>query len=372
MTQADFRLSEPKKIAVLHAKALGDFIVTLPALTALKETYPDAELVLLAKPWVVEFLNDRPSPVDRVIAVPLYPGVHDAVETKGVAPSEEKGTSLRDIRRFYGAMRAEQFDAVLHMQGDGRSVNPFINQFRAGLTAGMRNVMAEPLDRSIPYVHYQSEVLRNLEIVGLIGAKTPHLEPRLAVTDADRAEAAAVTKKLGGAPYVVLHTGADDIRRLWPAAKFASVADTLAEKGYRIVLTGTPKEETTIQKVVKFMNHPALARTDLSLGGLAAVLQGSALTISNDTGPLHLARAVGAKTVGILWAPNVLNWGPLTRGSHRLAICWDLRCPECHTKPLDPWPFQPVTQTCDHPYSFVENISADEVRALALELLVSA
>ena len=62
----------------------------------------------------------------------------------------------REIQQFYKAMRAEKFAAVIHLQGDGKAVNPFINKFGAGLTVGLRNETAEPIDRFIPYVHYRA------------------------------------------------------------------------------------------------------------------------------------------------------------------------------------------------------------------------
>jgi ADP-heptose:LPS heptosyltransferase len=95
------------------------------------------------------------------------------------------------------------------------------------------------------------------------------------------------------------------------------------------------------------------------------------LVVSNDTGPLHLARAVGARTVGIYWAPNVLNWGPLSRDRHRLGISWQLECPQCGIRPVSPWPFQPQKPDCSHPYSFVESVPVAEVVELAAELLSS-
>lgn len=349
----------PRKIALFHAKALGDFIVTLPALAAIKETYPDAELVLLAKSWVRAFLATRPSMIDRVISIPALSTLNKPVNST-------------EIERFCAAMKAEKFDIILQMQGDGKTINSFINKFGAGLTAGMRNPPAEPLDRSIPYVHYQNEVLRNLEIAALIGAYTSKLEPRLEVTQSDEQEAAIVRAAIKDRPYVVIHAGADDIRRLWPASKFAEVADSLIKKGYEVVLTGVPKETEIVTNLMQAMNNTAIPCTSLGLGGLAALLQGSALVISNDTGPLHLARAVGASTVGILWAPNVVNWGPLSRSRHRLAISWRLECPHCRIKPVSPWPFQPVTPGCDHPFSFVENIPVAEVLEPALELLPAA
>ncbi len=361
--------SPPHKIAVLHAKALGDLIVTLPALAAIKETYPAAELALLAKPWVKEFLSARSSPVDRVITVPVLPGINDPIETKGKFPLRDANSHSIEVERFFEAMRAEEFDVVVHMQGDGKSANPFINKLGARLTAGMRNPMAEPISRAIPYVHYQSEILRNLEIAALVGASTARLEPRVEVTQIDEQETASVKDRIGGRPYVVIHTGADDMRRVWPAVKFAETADRLVEKGYEIVLTGTPKEEVIISSVTRAMRRAAIPCTALKLGGLAALLKRSSLVISNDTGPLHLARAVGAPTVGIYWGPNVLNWGPLSRSRHRIAISWQTECPACGIEPVSPWPFQPITANCDHPYSFVENVPVDEVLGLALELL---
>ncbi|MEJ7682000.1 MAG: hypothetical protein WKG06_29940 [Segetibacter sp.] len=65
------KLKNIHKIAVLRANALGDFIVTLPALKAIRSTYPDAEIVLLGKPWHKEFLIEGRTPVDRVIIVPV-------------------------------------------------------------------------------------------------------------------------------------------------------------------------------------------------------------------------------------------------------------------------------------------------------------
>jgi ADP-heptose:LPS heptosyltransferase len=361
--------SAPGKIAVLHAKALGDLIVALPALGAIKETYPTAELVLLSRPWVKEFLAIRPSAIDRVINVPALTAVNNVAETTDGAESAGTRFGSVEVELFCEAMRAEKFDLVIHMQGDGKAVNPFINKLGGSLTAGMRNPPAERIDRSIPYVHYQSEVLRNLEIAALVGAHTTHLEPQINVTPADEQEAASIRETIKGKPYAVVHAGADDIRRIWPADKFAVVADSLAGKGYEVVLTGTSKEEGIVTNVMRSMVHTAIPCTSLALGGLAALLKKSALVISNDTGPLHLARAVGAPTVGIYWAPNVLNWGPLSRKRHRLAISWQLECPRCGIKPVSPWPFQPAAPDCDHPYSFVESIPVAEVLGLVAELL---
>ena len=77
-------------------------------------------------------------------------------------------------------------------------------------------------------------------------------------------------------------------------------------------------------------------------------------------GPLHLARAVGAATVGIYWCFNLVNMGPITRSRHRLAVSWQLICPVCG--------IDRSRAHCTHQASFVNTISTDEIIASALDL----
>lgn len=367
------RLVSPRKIAVLHAKALGDLIVTLPALAAIKQTYPDAELTLLTQSWIKKFLGDRPSPIDKIVLLPAMAGINDTASGKGGPQGGgQENLDTPELKRFFTAMRAEAFDAALHMQGNGQLANPIINRLGATLTAGMYSPPAKPLDRSIPYVHYQNEIVRNLETAGLIGAGTKDLSPLLESTVQDGREIADILESFGGEPFIVIHPGAEDLRRRWPPVKFAAVADAFTKRGYQVVLTGTPKEKPLITEIIQYMQRTAIAQTSLSLGALAALLARSSLVICNDTGPLYLARAVGARTVGIIWVPNVLNWEPLLRGRHLIAISWQLDCPRCGVKPVSPWPYLPVSARCDHPYSFVESVQISEVIALAGELLENA
>lgn len=364
------RLVSPRKIAVLHGKALGDFIVTLPALAAIKQTYPDTELTLLTLPWLKGFLSGRSSPIDRIILLPALSGLRDTPTGKGEAirgnPDELESPELK---RFFKTMQSETFDVALHMQGDGQFANPILRRLGAKLTAGIYSDSTGPLDRSIPYIHYQSEILRHLEVAGLIGAYTSDLAPLLKPTIEDDREVADLLESFGGAPFVVLHPGADDPRRRWPPVKFAALADFFTERNYQVVLTGAPKEKSLITEIIQYMQRTAIAQNALSLGALSALLAQASLVVGNDTGPLHLARAVGARTVGIIWVPNLLNWGPLFRENHRVAISWRLDCPKCGAKPVSPGTFLPASPKCDHPYSFVESVPISEVISLATDLL---
>ena len=342
------------RIAVLRANGLGDLLFAVPALEALRAAYPAAEIVLLARGWHAEFVPGRVPTVDRVVVVPF---------AQGVWSPPGRPDDPEELDRFFAAMGEERFDLALQLHGGGRYSNPFVRRLGARVTAGLQAPDAEPLDRGVPYVYYQSEVFRLLEVAAAVGAPAVGVEPRLALLDGDRLEAA---ERLGdAAPLVALHPGATDGRRRWPPERFAAVGDALASSGARVVVTGAAEESELVEEVVGRMDGRARSLAgELSTGGLAAVLARSAVVVSNDSGPLHLAAAVGAATVGVFWCGNLINAGPLTRARHRPAISWRLTCPTCATNC--------ITGSCEHDDSFVADVALEEVRASALDLFRSA
>jgi ADP-heptose:LPS heptosyltransferase len=340
-----------RKIAVLRANRLGDFIAGLPALEALRATYATAEIVLLGSEWHVPFLRERPGPVDRVVAIPAEWDPISGVRHGQPTPA---------LDRVIAALADEQFDLAIQMHGGGRNSNPLISRLGARYAVGLRAPDAPPLDRWVPYVFYQHEVLRALEVVALVGAVTSHLEPRVAVTAADLAAAGAVVPETGE-PLAALHPGASDSRRYWPVEKFAAVGDALADLGAHVVVTGTEDERALADGVVATMHGAAQNLCGrLSLNALTGLLSRCRVMVANDTGPLHLAEAVGAATVGIYWCGNVITFGPLTRARRRPAISWRIHCPECGA--------DTTSRRCAHQSSFVADVPTEEVISSAVEL----
>lgn len=343
-----------RKIAVLRANALGDFLFALPALEALRAAYPQAEIVLLARQWHADFLAGRPGPVDRVVVLPPIPGVSER-------PGAEQADDPQARAAFFAAMRAEGFDLALQMHGGGRSSNPALLELGARFNVGLRAPDAPPLDRWLPYVLYQPEIVRYLELAALVGAAPVALEPRLLLTERDQAEADALAPQDAGA-LVALHPGAGDARRQWPPEHFAAVADALAGRGCRILLSGTPPEQPIVAAVRAAMRPESIDLCGrLSLGGLAALFARCALVVSNDTGPLHLAAAVGAPTVGIYWCGNQITYGHMTRARHRPLLSWRLDCPACGRNCM--------REACGHQVSFVADVAVSEVLEAAEALL---
>lgn len=340
---------EVGKIAVFRPNAVGDFVFALPALHALRHTYRHAELVYLGLDWHHALLAERPGPVDRVVVVPP-----DAI-------AEREATPDGDRENFLSAMRAERFDIVLQMYGGGRQSNPLVNRFGAHRTVGMQAPGAEPLWRSIPYGGSVNRRLQLLEVASLAGARQWPMSEALAVTPADRLAAARLVPESPQHPLVVLQPGASDPRRRWPAARFAQVGDALAALGAHVLVNGTQNEAPLVNAVTGAMKRNA---TDLagkaSLSALCGLIERAALVVSNDTGPLHLALAIGRPAVGIYWFTNFIESAPLKQRSHRAALSLRICCPLCGEPN--------ISTRCPHDVSFVDDVTLDEVIACSTEL----
>jgi ADP-heptose:LPS heptosyltransferase len=344
-----------KKIAVLRANALGDFIVALPALESLHAAYPDSELIYLGKNWHSDFLQNRPGPVDRVIDVPVSKGVNIHV-----ALHDDVEEDPKELDRFFERMQRECFDLAIQLHGGGRYSNPFLLRLGARLTAGMKTSDAPALDYWMPYDYWQHETFRLLEAVRLVGADPVTYIPRLAVTGFDIRSSLNIVPE-SEKPIAILHPGASDPRRRWSPTHFARVGDALALSGARVIITGVAQEQSLTEQVVEEMSAPALnVCGKLNLQALTGLLARATVVVSNDTGPRHLAAAVGTPTVGIYWCGNLINAGPVTRTDHRPFISWQLECPICGVNTLK--------SNCDHQASFVDEIRPEEVILDVLDL----
>jgi ADP-heptose:LPS heptosyltransferase len=346
------------KIAVLRANGLGDWMFAVPALDALRAAYPNAETVLLGRPWHAQFLEGRPGPIDRVIVVPPSKGVREEEGSGELHPQEQ---NRAELERFFGAMRDEHFDLAIQLHGGGYYSNPFLLQLGARATAGLRTADAAMLDRWVPYVYFQSETLRCLEVVSLVGAQPQELEPRINVTPQDLQASLQVCPE-SDKPLVAIHPGASDPRRRWPPISFAAVGDALTAAGAHVVVTGTASERPLVDAMLRSMSSPAedlCARLDVN--GLAGLLSRCRLVVANDTGPLHLAAAVGAATVGVYWCGNLINADPITRTRHRPILSWRLECPICGRNTIH--------DNCQHRISFVADVPVDQVVDVALSFL---
>jgi ADP-heptose:LPS heptosyltransferase len=343
-------VSNVKKIAVLRPNGIGDFVFSLPALHALKAAYPHAKLIYIGKQWHADFLCGRPGPVDAVAVIPPCPGVGAPLDTD---PAQAQS--------FIESMHAAKLDLAVQIYGGGRYSNPFIKRLGARVTIGIKAIDAEPLDRWVSFSRLHNNRLLMLEVAALVGANRLQLGSELEITSRDRQEAAGVIPPDLSKPLVLIHPGAGDVRRHWPAERFAAVADALFEAGALIAVNGTAIEAREVRKVIDEMRHPAIDLSDtLSVSGLCGMLKRSVLLVSNDSGPLHLALAVGTPAVGIYWLTNLYDGGPLAQDRHRPLMSLRTHCPVCGAENLK--------TRCPHDVSFVDDVTVDDVLEVAMEL----
>jgi ADP-heptose:LPS heptosyltransferase len=268
-----------------------------------------------------------------------------------------------ELEAFFAAMRREEFDLAVQLHGGGRFSNPFLLRLGARHTVGTRTPDAARLERTVPYLYYQHEPLRALEVAGFAGAPPVELEARLRPLDryADRAER-LLDGRLDGrrSAVVAIHPGATDLRRRWPAARFGEVAAACAADGCRVLVLGAADEQQLASEVVEAAGSGRVTSVagELDLGTLAALLDGCDVLLANDSGPRHLAQALGTPTVGLYWAGNLINAGALGRSLHRVHLSWATRCPECGADITQVgW----TAERCAHDTSLLAGIGAEGV-----------
>ncbi len=312
-----------RRIAVLRANGLGDFLFATPALRALAAGFPRAELTYLGLPWMRPFVEGRYRYIHQTRVVPPYPGLRRAEGDQRAADAEAAD--------FFRWCQEYRFDLAIQMHGGGVESNPFVRRLGARHSLGLAGRGVIHLDQNLTYQFYQSEVMRYLELVGQLGVpadgldmdapELPDDEPRLRLSWPDL--------EPGG--YVVVHPGASDPRRHWPIERFAAVSDYVQQAhGCPVVVTGSLVERRLARELARRTAEPVVDLTgQLDLGALLALVRRARLVVGNDTGLAHLAYASGTPSVVVYWCGNLITAGPMKRERFRPVLSWTLDCPAC-------------------------------------------
>lgn len=339
-------LAQVESIAVLRANGMGDYLMSEPALTALRTAAPQAAITLLGGEFAAAALVGRPGPVDEVVLVPYTPGLREPPVGQGYGS--------------WDALRERHFDLALQLHGGGRNSSPALLGLKAGFTAGFRVFDAPALDLDLPYQFWQHEVFRHLDAVAALGAAARRVSPRFTVLESDLLASRGLVEE----PFVVIHPGATDPRRRWPADRFAAVADALAVRGAAVVVVGSGEE---VEPVVA-ASRSARGLPETGVPALVGLLSRARLLVGNDSGPRHLAEALGTPTVSVYWFGNMINYGPVSRRGHRTHISWTTTCPQCG-RPLVGEPFPP--RCCDN-VCCVSDVPVEAVMSTVDELYEAA
>lgn len=312
-----------RKILIRSTNWIGDAVMTTPAMAAVRASFPLAEVVVVANPLVSELFNPH-AHCDRVIVF----------DKKG------KDHGLRGLMRFSIRLREESFDlAILFQNALEAALMAFLARIPRRL--GYRRDMRGPLlthgvpcgesERRLHHTAYYMHVLRRNGIEGGDG------NLRLTCTDVESNWAHTVLQH--GGTWIAINPGASyGSAKRWFPDRFAAVADQLADNySARIVLTGGPGERDLGNDLAAAVKGPCLNLVGkTSVRQMMAVLSQCRLMITNDSGPMHVAAALGVPVVALFGSTDHSTTSPLTP-AHRIvrkttacAPCLKRTCPTDH------------------------------------------
>jgi heptosyltransferase-1 len=283
------------KILLVRLGAMGDLIHALPAAAALRRAFPQARIDWLVDTRHRELLDLVPI-VDRRIAI----------------NTSSAGSLLEAIRE----LRKSRYDVALDLQGLLKSA------VLARLSGAARVVGFEtPLLRERLAGFFYTEtggvaaahvIKKNLSLLKAVGVQYAAIEFPFEIQNHEIA--AAARQRLGireSAPFAIINPGAAWPNKRWPAVYFAEVATALKTRhGLPSIVLWGPGEERLAQAVVDAAQGAAAVSPQTTLAELVSLTQAAAVEVSGDTGPLHVAGAVGTPLVGIYGPTNPERNGP--------------------------------------------------------------
>lgn len=298
-----------KKIAVFRALRMGDFLCAVPAIRAIHNAYPDAQISYIGLSQTENLIHRFSHFISNFIPFPGYPGLPEQV------------FDAQKFRTYISDVRKRQFDLILQMHGNGTIVNPIIEMSGSKMTAGyIKNKSAKVFDVSLPYPETIPEVKRHNKLMKAMGIDTYSDDKEYPLTQTDRNRFQKLSEKLKLSGYICIHTGASTITRIVNHKIFIKIADMFAKNGFQVVFTGVRKDYPDVQKnIVRQMKYPALnicGRTDLGL--LGVLIKNAYLVISNDTGISHIADALSVKSIILFKNSDIRRWAPLNQKIHRI------------------------------------------------------
>ncbi len=306
--------TEIKRVVVLRALGgLGDFLCVLPALRSLRLALPQAHIALVGLASTKALVDRFHHYINALLEFPGYPGL------------PEQAPQLQQLPAFFAAAQHQRFDLALQMHGSGQITNPLTVLLGARFNAGffLPGQYCPDPERYLSYLSHESEVLRYLHLMALLGVPSQGEQLEFPLCDADYQALSAIeaTHSLRFGEYACVHPGASTSDRRWSPKRFAIAADALAHRGLRVVLTGSAEEVQLTQAVARFMQAESLNLAgETNLGALAVLLKGARLLVCNDTGISHLAAALQVPSVVIFTASDPDRWAPLDRSRHRV-VC---------------------------------------------------
>lgn len=307
---------DPRNILVIDFGQLGDVVLSLPALRSIRERFPQARITVAVG-----------SPGAPIVEMSGYANATLVVDRVALRDGP-KPLSIMRIARIVKEVRRAQFDFVIDLH------SLYETNLLGFLSGAPKRLYARRPNRSLDFLANFSPrppvedtrpskhaIDRYLDVLIPLGIKNTERSPRLRTRAEDDASVEQMLKKAKahtGAPLVGLFPGAGHPARRWPLARFNELADQLVRNDdVRIVIFAGPEERAFVREMRETFPRSTIVFDKLTIPQLASALARLAVFVTNDTGPMHIATAVGTSVVALLDRPTPNSFIP-TEARHRI------------------------------------------------------
>jgi 3-deoxy-D-manno-octulosonic-acid transferase/heptosyltransferase-1 len=336
----------PKSILIIKLSAIGDVVHTLPLLEVLRKNFPEARL-----DWVVEEESSQ--------IVDAHKGIDSVIISrrkswqKRLLSGPERAAAFKEIVQFLKELRLKQYDLVIDLQG------LFKSAILTGLSRGKRKIGGSwgregsrlfLTERPFFVNADKHAVDKYLKVAEYLGCEKDSWKGHIPIRESDKS---SIDKVLGDKgtkdqKLVAINPFAKWTTKLWESERFAALAERLQkELACNIIFTGSGQDRTSIDKITETMqDKPLNLAGQTSLKELAYLYSKCLLLVTTDTGPMHIAAAMGCPVVALFGPTAPWRTGPYGKG--HTVIRDEIECSPCFNK------------KCDH-VNCMRNITVDKV-----------
>jgi len=312
-------------ILIVKLSAVGDVIHTLPSLAALRKCFPDAHITWVVEEAAADIVRDHPD-LDRVIVS----------RRKGWWKEIRSGRlrkPLGEIKTFLRDLRDRDFDLVIDFHGLFKSaILVFLSRGRRKIGYDSYQELSGLFyNEKIPEDMNKHAVDRYLDFSGYLGAAMMQPEFKIAIGEENRKRVDELLKAQGIAgAFIALNPVAYWDTKLWEDERFAALCDRIDEAyGIPVVLTG--QQSPSLEKIRSLSRRGVInLEGQTTLKDLAELYRRAMLLITTDSGPMHLAAAMGTPVVALFGPTDSKRTGPYGPGHH--VIREPLSCAPCFLK----------------------------------------